>query len=75
MKISYNPLKHLLVDKKMSMNTLAKLTGLSSATMAKLSREEGANINTEVLLRICKVLDCDLTEIMRLERPTTEEQK
>ena len=66
MIISYIPLKHLLVDKGWSMNQLAKETGLSSATVAKLSR--GANINTEVLIRICKVLECDLTDIMRLER-------
>jgi len=73
MTISYIPLKHLLVDKNWSMNQLAKATGLSSATVAKLSR--GANINTEVLIRICKALDCDLTDIMRLEKQITEEQK
>jgi len=68
MKISYIPLKHLLVDKNMSMNQLARATGLSSATMAKISKPEGANLNTEVLIRICKALDCDLFDIMRLEK-------
>jgi len=70
MKISYMPLKHLLLDRGMSVNQLAKATGLSSATMAKMSK--GGNVNTSVLLRICKELDCDLTEIMRLERQATE---
>jgi len=68
MKISYIPLKKLLIDKRMSMNQLARETGLSSATIAKLNREAGANINTEVLIRICKALDCDLTDIMKLEK-------
>lgn len=66
MKISYIPLRHLLVDKRMSMNQLAKATGLSSATTAKLNK--GANINTEVLLRICAALNCNLTDIMVLEK-------
>jgi len=68
MKFSYTPLKHLLVDRNMSMNQLARLTGLSSATMAKINRTDGANLNTEVLLRICTALDCDLTDIVRLEK-------
>jgi len=70
MRISYLPLKHLLVAKKMSMNQLGKATGLSSATIAKINK--GGNINTEVLVRICKALDCDLTDIMKLEN---EEQQ
>ena len=68
MKISYIPLKHLLVDRNMSMNQLSRATGLSSATMAKINKPEGANLNTEVLIRICKALDCDLFDIMRLEK-------
>ncbi|MCL2555414.1 MAG: helix-turn-helix transcriptional regulator [Firmicutes bacterium] len=52
------------------MNTLAKITGLSSATIAKINKS--ANINTEVLIRICVALKCDLTDIMRLEE--NEEQ-
>ena len=66
MLISYNPLWKLLIDKKMSRNQLSKKTGLSSATMAKLS--VGGNINTKVLIRICEALDCDLSDIMQLER-------
>jgi len=70
MIISYKPLKHLLIERNMSMNTLAKITGLSSATIAKINKS--ANINTEVLIRICVALKCDLTDIMRLEE--NEEQ-
>ena len=66
MKISYSPLINLLESRKMSTNQLSKLTGLSSATMAKIRK--GSNINTEVLTRICSALNCDLTDIMRLEK-------
>ena len=66
MKISYRKLWHLLIDKNLTKQSLRKATKLSSATMAKLGK--GENVNTEVLIRICEVLDCDITEIMELER-------
>jgi len=40
----------------------AKNTGISSASIAKLGK--GENVNTEVLLRICKALNCDISDIM-----------
>lgn len=65
MALSYNKLWKLLIDKKMNKQALRKATGISAATMAKLGK--GENVNTEVLLRICKVLECDITEIMELK--------
>jgi len=41
---------------------LRKMTGISSASIAKLGK--GENVNTEILLRICKVLECDISDIM-----------
>ena len=38
------------------------MTGISSASIAKLGK--GENVNTEILLRICKVLECDISDIM-----------
>ena len=38
------------------------MTGISSASIAKLGK--GENVNTEVLLRICKALNCDISDIM-----------
>ena len=66
MKISYIPLRKLLIDRKLTMNQLAKMTSLSSATMAKLNK--GDNLNTNVLVRICEALNCNLTDIMELEK-------
>ena len=62
MHFNYNNLWKLLIDKKMNKQDLRKLTGISSASIAKLGK--GENVNTEILLRICKVLECDISDIM-----------
>jgi DNA-binding Xre family transcriptional regulator len=64
-KISYTKLWKLLIDKKMNKQSLRRATKISTATMAKLGK--GENVNTEVLVRICKVLECDITDIMEIE--------
>ena len=64
MQISYRPLWHLLLDRNMNKQKLRELTGLSSSSVAKLGK--GKSITTDMLLRICSTLDCDLTDIMEL---------
>lgn len=64
--VSYNKLWHLLLDKKMNKQNLKKATGISTASIAKLSK--GENVTTDVLLKICKTLDCELEDIMQLSR-------
>ena len=59
MYFNYNNLWKLLIDKKMNKQDLRKMTGISSASIAKLGK--GENVNTEILLRICKVLECDIS--------------
>ena len=66
MIVSYNKLWHLMLDKKMNKQDLKKATGISTASIAKLGK--GENITTDVLIKICKALDCDITEIMELSR-------
>ena len=65
MKISYNKLWKLLIDKGITKTKLCEMTNLSAATMAKLGK--GKNVNTEVLLRICEQLNCNITDIMEIE--------
>lgn len=55
-----------MLDKKINKQKLKELTGMSTASIAKLNR--GANITTDVLVKICVALDCDITEIMELSR-------
>lgn len=65
MSISYNKLWKLLIDKKMNKRDLKKLSGVSTASIAKLGK--GENITTDVLLKICKALRCDISEIMEVQ--------
>ena len=56
MRISYNKLWKLLIDKGMNKHDLKELSGVSSASIAKLGKS--ANITTDVLLKICEAMDC-----------------
>ncbi len=64
MAISYNKLWKLLIDKGMSKTKLRKETEMSTTTLAKLGKNE--TISMDVLLRICKVLDCDISDVMEV---------
>lgn len=64
MKISYNKLWHLMLDKKMTKACLRRVTGISTASIAKL--DKGENVTTDILVRICDALDCELQDIMEL---------
>lgn len=64
MRVSYDKLWHILLDRHMTKETLRKECGISSNTIAKLGK--GQNVTTDVLVRICKVLDCDISDVMEL---------
>jgi DNA-binding Xre family transcriptional regulator len=63
-RISYNKLWHLMLDKQMNKTDLKKATGISTASIAKLGK--GENVTTDILVKICGALDCELDEIMEL---------
>lgn len=73
MHISYNKLWKLLIDKNMNKQALREASGISSASIAKLGK--GDNITTEVLLRICEALDCDISDIMEVVKDAPLSQK
>lgn len=60
MKISYNKLWKILIDKKMRKMDLQNLAGLSSASIAKLGKDEP--VTMEVLMKICIALDSVLID-------------
>ena len=62
MKIIYNRLWKLLIDKNMNRADLQNAAKISSSTIAKLGK--GKNVTTEVLIKICEALDCKLEDIM-----------
>ena len=62
MRISYNKLWKLLIDKEMNKHDLKVAAGISSASVAKLGKCE--NIITDVLLKICEAMHVHLDNIM-----------
>lgn len=62
MRISYNKLWKLLIDKGMTKMQLKEAAGISSASIAKLGK--GSNITTDVLLKICETLNCHIEDIL-----------
>ena len=64
MTVCYNKLWKLLIDKNMKKKDLRMLTGLSSSTIAKMTKNE--SVNTEVLVKVCTVLGCDIGDIMEV---------
>lgn len=76
MYISYNKLWKLLIDRNMNKQALKAAANVSSASIAKLGK--GDNITTDVLLKICTALSCDITDIMELmpgENPNRSESE
>ncbi len=64
MEISYKKLWKLLIDKDMKKEDLRIKAGISTNTMAKLGKNE--NVNTEMLVKICTALNCDIADIMEI---------
>ncbi|MBQ8329049.1 MAG: helix-turn-helix transcriptional regulator [Lachnospiraceae bacterium] len=62
MHFSYNRLWKLLIDRNIQKQELQKMSNVSAASIAKMRR--GENITTDVLLRICNALDCNIEDIM-----------
>ena len=75
MEVSYKKLWKLLIDKDMKKKDLLATAGISWASVTKLSK--GETVSMEVLMRICKALDCNIGDIMDLipEEETSSEQQ
>ena len=71
MRISYNKLWKMLIDQNMNKRDLAEKSGVSTASIAKLSK--GANITTDVLLKLCEAMNCHIEDI--LETIDDQEEK
>ena len=62
--VCYDKLWKLLIDKKMNKTDMKEKSGISTASLAKLGKN--ANITTDVLVKICEALDCDVSDIMEM---------
>ena len=64
MAISYNRLWKLLIDNHMKKKDLKDKAELSTATMAKLGKNE--SVSLDVLVRVCKVLNCEIGDVVEI---------
>lgn len=64
MAVSYNKLWKLLIDNQMKKSDLGKAAKMSPNTIAKLGKNE--TVSLEILMRICKILHCDIGDIMEI---------
>ena len=54
----------------MNKAALKRATGISTASIAKLGK--GENVTTDILVRICEALNCELHDIMELAHEEPE---
>lgn len=64
MAISFKKLWKILIDRGMKKKDLCEAAGISHASMAKLGKSE--NVTTDVLVKICVALGCDISDIMEI---------
>ena len=64
MAISYNKLWKLLIDKKMTKTELRLAADISTTTLAKLGKAD--TVSMDVMLRICKVLNCGIEDVIEI---------
>ena len=64
MKVNYDKLWKLMIDKKLNKTQLSEMAGITTNEMAKMGKEE--IVKMETLIKICKVLDCKLDDIVEI---------
>lgn len=70
-EVSYKKSWKILIDKDMKKKDLQASAGISWASVTKLSK--GERVSMEVLMKICKTLNCDIGDIVELI-PTDENE-
>ena len=66
MYLSYNNLWKTLIDKGIKKGDLLRQSGISSSTLAKMSRNEAVSLS--IILKICETLDCTIEEVVTISR-------
>lgn len=64
MAVSYNKLWKLLIDRNMTKTQMREIAGITTNSLAKMGKNE--NVSTEVLVKICTALSCDINDIVEL---------
>lgn len=62
MQVNYDRLWKLMIDKKINKTQLSEKAGITTNEMAKMGKNE--MVKMETLIKICKVLECKIDEII-----------
>ena len=62
MAVSYRKLRYRLVDERISLAKLMRMSGISDYAMKQISKDK--DVSTEVLTKICAVLHCEVQDIV-----------
>ncbi len=71
MNVSYKRLWKLLIDRGMKKKDLRVSSGISTNALAKLGKNE--SVTTNVLVKVCKALDCDIPDIMEITKDSNRD--
>lgn len=69
MSVSYKSLWKLLIDRDMTKGKLSSEAGIATSTISRMSRNE--YVSLEVLEKICIALDCELSDIIEINKTTS----
>lgn len=73
MGTSYKKLWKLLIDRDLQKKELCKMANVSPASLTKM--KNNGSVTTDVLVRICNALQCDISDIMEIVEDATENEK
>ena len=64
MKVSYKKLWNLLIDRDMKKRDLQETAGISSSSIAKLSKNN--YVSMDVLVKVCTALNVDFADVIEI---------
>jgi len=67
--VSYNKLWKRMIDCGLNKTQLREKAGVSTNAIAKIGKNE--NISMDVLIKICKALQCDIADVIELVEEET----
>ena len=73
MAVSYKKLWKLLIDRDLKKKDLLAAAGISQSSLSKMGRNE--NVNTDILVKVCKALNCEIGDILEILPDDNQPQK
>lgn len=62
MGLCYKKLFKLLIDRNLKKKDLCEKANISTSSVSKLAKDQ--NVNTDIIEKVCKALECDVSDIM-----------